>query len=123
MASSSRSQVESIIQRLRFYFNEAGIRSIKAIGKCFKSQPTDDSIGRSLTFRELQEGLENFGLDFTHQELKMVFDNFPKNSDTTISLDEFICGKYNKCSRSEHKIFDRDLASMCVAFYLNLLKE
>ena len=86
MANTNR--VSELIEQLRGQCLKRGVGGIKELSVAFRRMDQDYS--KRLCFQELEEGIKNFGLNVTNEELHLVFDEFDKDKNKQIDFLELV---------------------------------
>jgi len=80
----------SILDEFRDTVLKRGCHSIKGVGRTFRIY--DDDKSRNLDLEEFCEGIKDYGLDFSAEKCKELFNYFDKDGSGNLSFDEFLVG-------------------------------
>merc|ERR1712043_126841 len=78
------------MEKFRSKVLERASGSIKGIGRTFRIY--DDDGNKNLNLEEFQEGVKDYGLDLTGEEVKELFSTMDKDGSGELSFDEFLIG-------------------------------
>ena len=60
----------------------------------------------SFSFQELKQGIKDFGIDMTEDELKALFDAFDRDSNGSVDFNEFMCALRPSMSPARVSVID-----------------
>lgn len=76
------------IERLRAACLSRGAQGIQGLSRLFKIM--DDDRNKKLCFEEFKKGVNEYGLNFTRDEILEIFEAFDTNKDGSIEFEEFL---------------------------------
>lgn len=98
------------IEKLREVCLKRGVNGIRMIGRMFKTY--DDNGSRMLDREELKNGLQEYGLSMSKDELDQLFTHFDKDGSGSISFDEFLVALRPPMSNSRVELIGKAFAKM-----------
>ena len=87
---SKQTSVEGLVAALRESFKKHGANGIFGIARKFRI--IDDDNSNSVGLSEFKKAIAEHAMDWSDQQIKMVFDHFDRDKNGTISYDEFLRG-------------------------------
>lgn len=81
-------QATDPVERLRLVCLSRGAQGIKGLARCFRIY--DDDGNKKLDYREFVNGLNDYGVMLSKEEMQAVFTRFDRDKSTTIDFDEFL---------------------------------
>lgn len=85
---ANKNRINELIEQLRRQCLLRGVGGIKELSVVFRRMDTDFS--KRLCFQELEEGVKNYGLIVSREELKLLFDEFDKDKNEQIDFLELV---------------------------------
>ncbi|WP_411027418.1 EF-hand domain-containing protein, partial [Salmonella sp. s54925] len=76
------------VEKLRFVCLARGAHGIKGLGRCFRIM--DDDRSNALSFKEFEDGLGDYGLNFDNESVKKLFEAFDKDGSGSVDINEFL---------------------------------
>lgn len=85
---ANKNRINELIEQLRRQCLLRGVGGIKELSVVFRRMDTDFS--KRLCFQELEEGVKNYGLIVSREELMLLFDVFDKDKNEQIDFLELV---------------------------------
>jgi len=76
------------LDKLRQHCLARGVKGIVALGKSFRIM--DDDRSKTLNLEELTEGVRDYGIEMTEEEVQQLFSQIDKDGSGSISFEEFL---------------------------------
>ncbi|XP_067135337.1 calcyphosin-like protein [Centruroides vittatus] len=80
--------MSALIEKLRAQCLKRGAHGIKGLGRAFRI--LDDNRDRKLDLTEFKEGLQEYGLELSPEEITEIFQEIDRDESGTIHFDEFL---------------------------------
>lgn len=80
----------TVIEKVKCQMNERGARTIRGLGRVFKSMDTDGN--RKVDAQEFFVGLNECGCNLTSEETDMLLSHLDTDQDGNVNFDEFLVG-------------------------------